>query len=620
MKIFITGAGSAVSAPAAYLGSTHDVFLGVFGHGRELGEHVVRLLREAQFSVWYNTPPAVPDKRWTRRSTKALERSSSGVLMFGAGASAFNLDDLLLAALRERVERSLGEFPVIPFLLPDAPEYLRRATNFDDICGFTTRPPVQFEEGPGEQESLRRLILGIRRADAEPATLWGRKAAGPALRQRAENALNVDWPRLISAASGPVASLVAHEYNVPADGRDAANAMRRPAESKELADALAALAAAARVGFSHHALKPENVIVGRDGLRPRDFGPAPRDEHAAAKRHELIATRPRTDTVGGAPFSPPTVDVRGRDIYRLPDGRELHDVPTKTSAPHRWSSRHGDFYAMSNGVINLTPDVCADPPLSPDGSSPYLEIDFILSLMSPLRTAASEEGRAQRDGSVHRQIHAGLGPGKTTPGNFVSGLRRREPVDADLIRGILDSQPMPELLNSLRLGPGADAAAAAWLSQWAATLGDLERFLSPFAFGGDGRLTPAPPYMVLDSEVRLFAEWRDAARPRWRLLYDFAAEADEPGEVITVRHALCHCFAGAGALADAGYASALCLLDGADAVVGRRDSTPGCLGPREEEPEPSDASGVAADTGARVDGAGWPHGFSIIWLALQPPA
>src|SRR5205085_2709045 len=146
---------------------------------------------------------------------------ASCALLFGPDAQSPFADECLRSAIRDRIERTHGEFRVIPVLLPGASECLTKSL-VNEMCGFETKGPVFFREGRDEKESLHQLILAIRGVGIRQSADWQGGWFREFVRRRAKNALNVDWAKLTWGVRDPVADMItsAHKVRAVSDYED----------------------------------------------------------------------------------------------------------------------------------------------------------------------------------------------------------------------------------------------------------------------------------------------------------------------------------------------------------------------------------------------------------------
>jgi hypothetical protein len=207
-KVLIIGLGGTGKAVSQLL-SRHDVFITGARIDSNYGTRISDLLRKADFSTYLCVQRGTPGVRRAQRAINAFEHSASCALLFGPGAQSPFADECLRSAIRDRVERTRGEFRVIPVLMPGASEWLKSRHFINEICGFKTKRPIRFEEGGNEKESLHRLILAIRGVDPKQSTDWQGRWPRELVRLRAANALNVDWAKLTWGVRDPLADMVA---------------------------------------------------------------------------------------------------------------------------------------------------------------------------------------------------------------------------------------------------------------------------------------------------------------------------------------------------------------------------------------------------------------------------
>lgn len=218
--VSIIGAGGLM--PASALGTImkaykYDVFITAADPDVKLGSGVAELLKAASFAPWLSV--AAGTDKSSRLRLRVFGQSASCAVMFGHSGKSPLADEGLRAAIRDRFERTRGEFRPIPVIFGKSQWARYQTLISEELPGVEVRPPVIFSDAIDERESLRRLILGIRGVDSEPQDAWERGWLRQQVRRRAENALNVDWAKLASEVSRPSthAPVADRDYMVPFD-------------------------------------------------------------------------------------------------------------------------------------------------------------------------------------------------------------------------------------------------------------------------------------------------------------------------------------------------------------------------------------------------------------------
>jgi hypothetical protein len=224
-KVLIIGLGGTGKAVSQLL-FKHDVFIAGAYIDHDYGTRISNLLRQVDFFPYLYMQRNAPGERRRQQVVKAFERSASCALLFGPDTQSPFADECLRSAIRDRVDRTRGEFRVIPILLPGASEWLKSKHFINEMCGFKTKRPVRFEEGGNEKEALHQLILAIRGIDPKQLADWQGGWFRELVRWRAANALNVDWAKLRWEARDSLTDIIAsvHKERSASDYEQAAPA------------------------------------------------------------------------------------------------------------------------------------------------------------------------------------------------------------------------------------------------------------------------------------------------------------------------------------------------------------------------------------------------------------
>ena len=176
----------------------YDVFLSCSHTDREYARDLSRHLSDLGFVAWLDDSDVSAGEDWRNKIKMALERSSVCVLLLGSGTSPGG-DEESRVAIDNRIQRSHGEFRVIPVVLPgtrlDDP-YCLPVARTTWLIPWMQSAFIQFEDSLDEHDKIRELVLRIRGVGFEHNVLLRNAAIQNFARHRAKNALNVDWKKL----------------------------------------------------------------------------------------------------------------------------------------------------------------------------------------------------------------------------------------------------------------------------------------------------------------------------------------------------------------------------------------------------------------------------------------
>jgi hypothetical protein len=153
-----------------------DVFLSHNSKDKPAVRALARRLEGCHIRVWLDEDQLIPGRNWQPLLEAAIEQSATGAVLVGRDGAGPWQDEEMQALLDQAVRQGK---PVIPVLLPDAPEkpelplFLRNRTWVDLRAGSSEEGLDRLIWGiTGEKpESLRVGDASVREATT-PAQLW----------------------------------------------------------------------------------------------------------------------------------------------------------------------------------------------------------------------------------------------------------------------------------------------------------------------------------------------------------------------------------------------------------------------------------------------------------------
>lgn len=178
----------------------YDVFISHSTDDQDFAHHLAERLRRLDFHVWGGRKAK---NQVSKQIATAMEESAVCVLLFGPSGKSPWPDEYVWSAISNRIERTYGRFRVIPILLP-------RLVSADREMVAVWKQPwasrrqtgtfIRFENDMLDDEAIHQLVLKIRGADRVEESTWNNSYFRESIRQRARNALNVDWAKLITSS------------------------------------------------------------------------------------------------------------------------------------------------------------------------------------------------------------------------------------------------------------------------------------------------------------------------------------------------------------------------------------------------------------------------------------
>ena len=177
----------------------YDVFLShAHGDGR-----VARDLASKLMDLGFLPRLCVSDVRsgvcLATQLAQAVEESAVCLILLGPAGDPPWTHEHIRDSIDARIERSYGEFRVIPVFLPGMqPIRAEVLPALRETCLIAQmrESAIRFEKTFDEEEALHSLILRIRGVNCAQAPDWTQSPFGNTICRRAENALNVNWREL----------------------------------------------------------------------------------------------------------------------------------------------------------------------------------------------------------------------------------------------------------------------------------------------------------------------------------------------------------------------------------------------------------------------------------------
>lgn len=180
----------------------YDLFISCTSEDKDSAHLLSRKLRELDFFAWFDVPKVEEDSSFIEKFREAMETSAVGVLLLGASGKVPCANDSVWSAIHSKLEHINSAFRIIivtlPGVHPDAAGTLTCLTKTQPINTRQRWTVIHCKESLNEKEVIDELVLRIRGVDPNDQSECVQRVFRKAVRVRAQNALNVDWHKLVS--------------------------------------------------------------------------------------------------------------------------------------------------------------------------------------------------------------------------------------------------------------------------------------------------------------------------------------------------------------------------------------------------------------------------------------
>jgi hypothetical protein len=179
----------------------YDLFISCAYEDKDSAQLLSRKLRELDFLAWFDVPEIEEGEIFIEKIREAMENSAVCVFLIGAGGQSPWAHDSVWSAIHSRLERTRGAFRIITVSLPDA-----HVDSSGTLMGLAKTQLisyqqqwaiVRFKESLNDEDALHELVLRIRGVEPNDQSDWLEGSFRKSVRLRAQNALNVDWHKLV---------------------------------------------------------------------------------------------------------------------------------------------------------------------------------------------------------------------------------------------------------------------------------------------------------------------------------------------------------------------------------------------------------------------------------------